>query len=685
MAEELVTGPVATIDTSLDKLLNERFAGRVVRKDLTKLIKEGANVPVYVLEYLLGMYCASDDDETIKAGLVTVKNILSENYVRPDEAEKVKSKIRERGSFKVIDKVTVKLNENRDSYEALLSNLGIKNAEIPDSYVREFEKLLVGGIWCIVTLQYRFEENSKTSPFLVSELKPIQMPGLDMEELFSARKGFTEEQWIDTLLRSTGMEPTCFKERAKWHLLARMIPLVENNYNLCELGPRGTGKSHIYKEISPNSILVSGGQTTVANLFYNMSARKVGLVGLWDVVAFDEVAGINFKDQDGVQIMKDYMASGSFSRGRESISASAAMVFVGNLPQGQSVESLVKTSHLFAPFPDVMIDSAFFDRFHAYVPGWEIPKMRPEFFTNQYGLIVDYLAEWVREMRKRSFADAIDKYFKLGNNLNQRDTIAVRRTVSGLLKLICPDGSYTKETVRKCLEYALEVRRRVKEQLKKIGGMEFYDVHFSYIDLEDLQERFVSVPEQTGGGLIPEGKLPPGALHTIAMAGAEMPGLYRMEIQAIAGNGKLNVSGSLSREPVRVAFDYFKANANRVSASIHPTEKDFHLHLVELQASGTPDALTLASFIALCSAALGKPVQGQLAVMGDMTLGGTISQARNLAESLQVAFDAGAKRILLPMSSVTDIPSVPGELFAKFQTSFYSDPVDAVFKALGVE
>ena len=685
MAEELVTGPVATIDNSLDKLLNERFAGRVVRKDLTKLIKEGANVPVYVLEYLLGMYCASDDDETIKAGLVTVKNILSENYVRPDEAEKVKSKIRERGSFKVIDKVTVKLNENRDSYEALLSNLGIKNAEIPDSYVREFEKLLVGGIWCIVTLQYRFEENSKTSPFLVSELKPIQMPGLDMEELFSARKGFTEEQWIDSLLRSTGMEPTCFKERAKWHLLARMIPLVENNYNLCELGPRGTGKSHIYKEISPNSILVSGGQTTVANLFYNMSARKVGLVGLWDVVAFDEVAGINFKDQDGVQIMKDYMASGSFSRGRESISASAAMVFVGNLPQGQSVESLVKTSHLFAPFPDVMIDSAFFDRFHAYVPGWEIPKMRPEFFTNQYGLIVDYLAEWVREMRKRSFADAIDKYFKLGNNLNQRDTIAVRRTVSGLLKLICPDGSYTKETVRKCLEYALEVRRRVKEQLKKIGGMEFYDVHFSYIDLEDLQERFVSVPEQTGGGLIPEGKLPPGALHTIAMAGAEMPGLYRMEIQAIAGNGKLNVSGSLSREPVRVAFDYFKANANRVSASIHPTEKDFHLHLVELQASGTPDALTLASFIALCSAALGKPVQGQLAVMGDMTLGGTISQARNLAESLQVAFDAGAKRILLPMSSVTDIPSVPGELFAKFQTSFYSDPVDAVFKALGVE
>lgn len=682
---EIDTALEGSLESGLDKLLNERFAGRVVRKDLTKLIKEGANVPVYVLEYLLGMYCASDDAETIKSGLETVKNILAENYVRPDEAEKVKSKIRERGSFKVIDKVTVKLNENRDAYEALLSNLGIKNAEVPDSYVKQFEKLLVGGIWCIVTIQYRYEENQKTSPFMVSDLKPIQMPNMDMEELFSARKGFTDEQWIDALLRSTGMEPTCFKERVKWHLLARMIPLVENNYNLCELGPRGTGKSHIYKEISPNSILISGGQTTVANLFYNMAARKVGLVGMWDVVAFDEVAGINFKDNDGVQIMKDYMASGSFSRGRESISASAAMVFVGNLPQGQTVETLVKTSHLFSPFPEVMIDSAFFDRFHAYVPGWEIPKMRPEFFTNQYGLIVDYLAEWVREMRKRSFADAIDKWFKLGNNLNQRDTIAVRKTVSGLLKLINPDGHYTKDSTRKCLEYALETRRRVKEQLKKIGGMEFYDVHFSYIDLEDQQERFINVPEQGGGGLIPDGRLNPGVLHTVTMGTNGMPGIYRMEIQAIAGGGKLSVSGSLAREPVRVAFDYFKANASRVSASIHATEKDFHLHLVELQNSGMPEYITLASLIALCSSALGKPVQSQMAIMGDMSLGGTITQARNLADSLQVAFDAGAKRILLPMSSVTDIPSVPGELFAKFQTSFYSDPVDAVFKALGVE
>jgi ATP-dependent Lon protease len=432
-----------TIDPTLDTLLNQYFAGRVVRKDLTKLVKEGANVPVYVLEYLLGTYCASNNEDIIQDGLQTVKRVLAENYVRPDEAEKTKSIIRERGSLKIIDKVTVTLNERRDVYEALLANLGVKGVEVNSSYVKKYEKLLVGGIWCIATLEYFFEEDQKSSPFVLRDLKPIQMPNMDLDELFTGRRAFSEEQWIDVLLRSTGMEPTNFPERVKWHLLARMIPLVENNYNCCELGPRGTGKSHIYKEISPNSILVSGGQTTVANLFYNMSRRTVGLVGVWDVVAFDEVAGISFKDKDGVQIMKDYMASGSFARGRDAINAYAAMVFVGNI--NQPVDTLVKTSHLFAPFPETMIDSAFFDRFHAYIPGWEIPKMRPEYFTNQYGLIVDYLAEWFREMRKRNFGDAINKYFRLGRDLNQRDTIAVKRTVSGLLKLLYPEENYDKE------------------------------------------------------------------------------------------------------------------------------------------------------------------------------------------------------------------------------------------------
>jgi len=672
---------------TIDQLLIRHFAGKVVRKDLTKLIKEGANVPVYVLEYLLGMYCASDDEVIIRDGLETVKTILAENYVRSDEAEKVKSRIKERGSYKIIDKVTVRLNDRRDVYEALLSNLGVKDAEISADYVKRFEKLLMGGIWCIVTVHHFFEEGQKGSPFTVGDLKPIQMPNMDLEALFEGRRAFTEEQWIDALCRSTGMEPTTLDERTKWHLLARMIPFVENNYNCCELGPRGTGKSHIYKEISPNSILISGGQTTVANLFYNMAQRTVGLVGMWDVVAFDEVAGISFKDKDGVQIMKDFMASGSFARGRDSVQASASMVFVGNI--NQPVDTLVKTSHLLAPFPEAMIDSAFFDRFHAYIPGWEVPKMRPEFFTNQYGLITDYLAEFMREMRKRSFADAIDRYFKLGNNLNQRDTIAVRRTVSGLLKLLYPHGEYDKEAVARCLEYALEARRRVKEQLKKIGGMEFYDVHFSYIDQEDMEEKFISVPEQGGDKLIPDGPLNPGVLHTVATGSSDRLGLYRLETQTTAGNGKFNVSGlgsnSTAKEAVKVAYDYFKANISRVSGLAKAGDHDYHLHTIELHNTGAARAMTLPSFIALCSGILQKPLQGQLVVLGDMSLGGSVIPVENLAECLQVAFDAGAKRILLPMASVGDIPSIPGELFAKFQTSFYADPVDAVFKAMGVE
>ena len=674
------------IDTSLDDLLNRHFAGRVVRKDLTKLVKEGANVPVYVLEYLLGTYCASNDEAVIQEGLQTVKRILAENYVRPDEAEKVKSIIRERGSLKIIDKVTVSLNERRDVYEALLSNLGVKGVEVSSNTVKKYEKLLVGGIWSIITLEYFYEEGQKGSPFIIRDLKPIQMPNMDLEELFEGRRAFTEAQWIDVLLRSTGLEPTHFDERVKWHLLCRMVPLVENNYNVCELGPRGTGKSHIYKEISPNSILISGGHTTVANLFYNLARHTVGLVGLWDVVAFDEVAGIAFKDKDGVQIMKDYMASGSFARGRDSISAYASMVFIGNI---DNVEVLVKTSHLLAPFPDTMIDAAFFDRFHAYIPGWEIPKMRPEFLTNRYGLIVDYLAEWMREMRKRNFGDAINKYFTLGRDLNQRDTIAVKHTVSGLLKLLYPHEEYGKDAVRRCLEYALEARRRVKEQLKKIGGMEFYDVHFSYIDQETMEETFISVPEQGGGALIPAGPLNPGVLHTVAHGSSGHLGLYRLETQVTIGNGSVRMSGlssnSAAREAIKVGFDYFKANASQVSASAKPGDHDFHLHVVEFHNAGPTTAMTLAAFVALCSGLLGKPVQSQLVILGSMSLGGSIIPVQNLAESLQVAFDAGAKRLLLPMASVSDIPTIPGELFAKFQTSFYADPRDAVFKALGVE
>ena len=418
----------------LNQKLNSIFPGKVVRKDLTKKIKEGANVPVYVLEYLLGMYCATDDEKAIEDGVETVKKILSDNFVRPDEAEKVKSKIRENGSYTVIDKITVKLNDKMDRYEAEFSNLGIKDASINEKFVNDYEKLLVGGIWCIVSVSYYHDDQDRHAlPFTIIQLTPIQMPNLDLQDLKQGRSNFTKEEWMDVLIRSMGIEPSKLKEEQKWHFIERAVPLVENNYNMCELGPRGTGKSHIYKEISPNSILVSGGQTTVANLFYNMSQKKIGLVGMWDCVAFDEVAGINFKDKDGIQIMKDYMASGSFARGKEEKNANASMVFVGNI--NQSVEVLLKTSHLFEPFPPEMAnDSAFFDRMHYYLPGWEVPKMRPELITDDYGFITDYLSEFFREMRKRTYSDALDEYYRLGNNLNQRDVIAVRKTVSGLIK-----------------------------------------------------------------------------------------------------------------------------------------------------------------------------------------------------------------------------------------------------------
>jgi ATP-dependent Lon protease len=672
----------------LDRKLNNVFSGRVVRKDLTKLMKEGANVPVYVLEYLLGMYAATDDEDNIREGIERVKKILSENFVRPDEAEKVKSRIRELGQYSVIDKITVTLNEKIDTYVAEFSNLGLKGVPISPSYVKEFDKLLAGGIWCMLKMEYFFDEEVKNSnPFSISSLKPIQMPNMDLNEVIEGRKSFTKEEWIDVLIRSTGMEPTQFENRAKWHLLLRLVPLVENNYNMCELGPRGTGKSHVYKEISPNSILVSGGQSTVANLFYNMSSKKVGLVGLWDTVAFDEVAGITFKDKDGIQIMKDYMASGSFARGREEKAASASMVFVGNI--NQSLDSLIKTSHLFAPFPEAMAnDSAFFDRMHYYLPGWEVPKMRPDFFTDKYGFIVDYMAEYFREMRKRSFADAIDRYFKLGNNLNQRDVIAVRKTVSGFIKLLYPNGEFTREDVEEVLKYALEGRRRVKEQLKKIGGMEFYDVHFSYIDRETLSEEYVSVPEQGGGKLIPEGMGKPGHVYTVGHGDSGMIGVYKLENQVVSGTGKFEKSGvgthRGAKESLDTAFRYFTSNSKSISGSISTKTKDFLMHISDLQGIGLTEELAIAELIGLCSGALERPVQESMVVLGNMTVGGTIAKVAEFANTLQVCVDAGAKKVLIPAASVVDFQTVPADLLIKVQPVFYSDPTDAVFKALGV-
>lgn len=676
---------IEEINTKLYKY----FSGKIVRKDLTKKIKEGANVPVYVLEYLLGMYCSSINNEDIEEGLKTVKKILAENYVRPDEAEKIKSKLRENASYTVIDKVTVKLNLRENRYEAEFSNLALKGIPISDVYPSKYERLLGGGIWSIVQLEYFYDEGDKNrNPVTIRKLTPVQMPEIDFEEFKQMRVNFTDEEWIDIILRSTGMEPDKFNERVKWLHLARLIPLVENNYNFCELGPRGTGKSHVYKEISPNSILVSGGQTTVANLFYNMGKGTMGLVGLWDCVAFDEVAGIKFKDQDGVQIMKDYMASGSFARGKEEKNATAGMVFVGNI--NQSVDILLKTSHLFDPFPDVMgQDTAFLDRMHCYLPGWEIPKYRPEFFTDNYGFITDYYAEIMRELRKISYSDAHDKYFRLGNQLNQRDVIAVKRTVSGMIKLIYPHGKFEKKDVEKILKFSLEMRRRVKEQLKKIGGMEFYDVNFSYISNDDFNEEYVSVPEQSSGSLIPEGVGKAGHLYTVSHGKNGMIGLFKIETQITKGTGKFEKTGlgnnRDAKEAAETAFKYLKANGKSISGSISTVNNDYVVNYQDMKGIGMTSDLTLATLVAICSAALNKPVISSAVILGNLSIGGTIIKVSELANILQVCLDSGAKKILLPITSASDLASVPSDLIGAFNLIFYSTAEDAVFKALGVE
>lgn len=693
---------------AIKEKLRQNFDGKIVRKDLTKKIKEGANVPVYVLEFLLGQYCSSDDEAIIEKGVQNVKRILADNFVRPDEAQKILSQLRKKGSHTVIDMITVNLDIKKNCFFASFSNLGLDKVPIADEYPEKYDRLLCGGIWCIVQLDYEVEGDNNfglvdlggeplqssqkkqkdLTPISIRKLTPIQMPHIDIEEVRTGRKAFTQDEWMDVMLRSCGYEPEQLNQREKWLLLARMLPLVENNFNLCELGPRSTGKSHIYKEISPNSILVSGGQTTVANLFYNMGRKTVGLVGLWDCVAFDEVAGIKFKDKDGIQIMKDYMASGSFARGKEEKAASASMVFVGNI--NQSVDVLLKTSSLFDPFPPEMgTDTAFLDRLHCYIPGWEIPKFRPEHFTNDYGFITDYLAEFIRELRKEQYGDALDKYFRLGKNLNQRDTIAVRKIVGGYVKLLYPDGEFTKEQLEEILVFALEMRRRVKEQLKKLGGMEFYDVNFSYIDLDTFEEKFVSVPEQGGGKLIPDGMCNPGQIYTVSRGKSGMIGVFRLESQMLPGSGKFERTGLGSdrdcRESTNTAFNFLKANGKRISGGISTASKDYIINYQDLQGIGMTGKLALPTLIALCSIALGRPTVSTLAVLGEISISGTILKVDELANSLQVCLDSGAKKVLLPITSAADLGTVPPELVGSFNLIFYSSAEDAVFKALGVE
>ncbi len=683
---------------ALDRKINEVFPGKVVRKDLTALLRRGANVPTFVLEYLLGMYCATDDETAIAEGVEKIRKILAENYVRPEESEKVKSLIRERGEYTVIDKVSAVLDEYKDIYVARFSNLEIEPFVLQSDYAVKYTKILMGGIWCIARIGYTYQQDSmedekkrrkkrgpEDSPFRILGLKPIQLPNLDAAEMIDKRKEFTTEEWIAMLLRSEGMEPDALSEKEKLHFIERMVPLAEHNYNLCELGPRGTGKSHLYKEISPYSILMSGGQTTTANLFYSMAAHRVGLVGHWDCVAFDEVAGMRFRDLDAIQIMKDYMASGSFARGRDMINADASMVFVGNI--NDSVQNLLKVAHLFEPFPpEFNNDSAFFDRIHYYLPGWEIPKMRSELLTEKYGLITDCLAELTREMRKKDCTHLLDAYFRLNNKFNKRDEIAVRKTMSGLIKLIFPDENVTEDEMRRLLEYAIEGRRRVKEQLKLMAGVEFADVALGYVD-ENGSETVVSVPEQASNTLIPAEKLPAG--HVFALGANQIDGevaVYRLENKVIRGNGKMETQGiggnRAVNECVDAAWYYFMDKARSILPGTTLSDHDYLLYYADPQSKGLSTEVSVAELVGLCSAVANRPVMEATAVIGEIKLSGTMGEIKNLENIVRVAKNAGAKQLLLPIQSMQELMHVPGELLTAVQPIFYSDPIEAVKKAI---
>ena len=724
MEQEHISAPVAEAPAyekdALDEKIVRNFPGKIVRKDLTALMKRGAGIPTFVLEYLLGMYCATDDPEALAAGLGRIRKILADNYVRTEESEVIKSRIRELGQYTIIDKVSASLDERRDLYVAQLANLAIEPFVMPDEYVREYTKMLTGGIWCIARIQYLRPEDAvedpladvfgedpaaatklkpqtgkkgpENSPFHILDLTPIQMPNLDVDKLISHRADFTTDEWIALILRSAGYEPSVLSARERLHFLTRMVPLIELNYNLCELGPRGTGKSHIYTEVSPYSYLLSGGQATTAMLFANNTARTggIGLVGHWDCIAFDEVAGMHYKDENAIQIMKGYMANGTFGRGREQFNAEASMVFEGNI--NDSVANILKTTHLFEPFPpEFNNDSAFFDRIHCYLPGWEVPKMRSDLLTGRYSLITDCLSEFCHEMRRRDFTHYIDQYFRLNSDFNRRDEIGVRKTFSGLAKLVFPDGRMGKEDVRMLLEYAIEGRRRVKEQLKIMAGIEFIDVQLGYVDVENPSESVVvRVPEQASDTLIPEGGLMPGHVFAIGTSVGDETAVYKLENKAVTGEMRFSVEGVGHNKPVsdslNAAFEQFKQNAPRLASGMNIASKNYLLYYNDIQNKGLSAELSLAEFIGLCSAAANHPVMPGLVIPGILRISGTLELISNLEDVMRVAKNAGAKRVLLPMSSIADLQGISPELIGSVSPEFYNtgDIVSAAQKALGI-
>lgn len=670
----------------LDQKVTSVFAGKVVRKDLVRKVKVGANVPVFVLEYLLGKYCATDDPSAIEAGLRVVNRTISDNVVRPNEANKAQSSLQGKtGSF--IDKVKVRYLSDDDKHWAELVNFGHRFVHVPEHYVREYDRLLMGGVWAQIEIRHQYDEDTrgKRSPFWIENLKPIQVATFDLEEYQQCRREFETEEWIDLLLRTIGMEPSHFDYRLKLLFLMRLVPLCEQNYNLVELGPRGTGKSYAYQELSPYCILLTG-PTTVANLFYNMASGKMGLVGIWDAVAFDEVADLQKMPKEVVTTLKTYCESGSFARGKESLSGMASIAMFGNT--NQPVEVMVRSSHLFTPLPDIIReDMAFIDRLHYYVPGWEIPKMQVDFFTDHYGFVVDYLAEALRELRRHNYTEVIDRHFNLGSHLNARDVKAVRKTVSGLVKLLYPHGEMLREEVADLLDLALEGRRRVKEQLKKMGSFEYHQTSFSYSDKETLEERFVGVPEQGGRDMIATDPLAPGSVYTASVDDQGKVGLYRLEVGCSPGTGKLKIAGGVQgamKESIQRAFAYLKGQKVKMGIGQPMDTTDFHVEAIDLLSNRVPCESGIALVVAVYSAIKKHSALAGLLILGDLSIQGNIKSMRSLAEPLQVGMDNGARRALIPLENKRHFLEVSGDIMERVDPIFFSDPMTAAMKALGM-
>jgi ATP-dependent Lon protease len=668
----------------LDDQVNRLFAGKVVRKDLVRKVKVGANVPVFVLEYLLGKYCASSDELSIQMGMQVVNDTLANNYIRPDESTKAQSRVKEAGKYTFLDKVKVRLVDS--DYWAEANNFGNKFLHIPTHYVREYERLLTGGIWAQLDMRFETDEEAGgKNPFWIDKLTPIQIATFDIEDYRRARAELTSEDWVDLMVRSMGYEPSTMTRRLKLLFLMRLVPLTERNYNLVELGPRGTGKSYVIQEVSPYAALMTG-PTTVANLFGHMQGRQKGMVQIWDVVGFDEVADLQKMPKEVITTMKTFCESGSYQRGQEAASGDASIAMFGNT--NQPIDVMVQTGHLFAPMPDVIRDDmAFIDRLHFYLPGWEIPKMRNEFFTDHYGFVVDYLAEALREMRKYNFTEIIDRHFSLGGHLNARDRKAVRKTVSGLMKIVYPHGEASAAEVAELLELALEGRRRVKEQLKKMGSFEYYHTSFSYTAQDTGEEKFVGVPEQGGRDLISTDPLAPGTVYTAGLTSEGTVGLYRVEVSGSGGGtGKLKMAGGVAgamKESVQRAFSYLQTKKNELGIARDLDTSDLHVEVIDLLGNHVEAEIGVAFFVAAYSSLRKAPVSPALLVLGDMSVQGNIKPLRSLVEPLRVAMDNGAKRALIPTENKRTFLEVSADIVENVDPVFYSDPKTAAIKVLG--